>query len=109
VSAARKISVDTTRLPPNKFLTARDCPKLLEGHPFYACCLFAPAVASQNKPSMQVKCVHAVGFIGYPTPHSVECNHGANEKTVAGPERFGIPAVTRGPSPEDVHDGSTPD
>ena len=106
VQRIRIARIDTTRLPPNVFLVADGCPKLLEGHAFYACQVHGRAEPDQDKPSIAVICEFLRGTAPLGDgARDVWCAYGGTPNTNSG-VRFGIPTVALA---EDVHDGSTPD
>jgi len=99
----RSVTLDTARNPPMQYLVARRCPKLLEGHTFYACACYGPAVADQGKPSIQIACEYLAAHDYGAT--RVLCNHGGEKVTGSGVQ-FGIPIVRHATQDDD---GSHPD
>ena len=101
----RYAHIDESTNPPMTYLVSRECPKLLEGHKFYACRCFGPAVSSQDKPSILVSCEFfaATGTHGVST--RVSCNHGG-DKTSGSGVQFGVPLVRHA---EDLSDGGNKD
>lgn len=94
-----------------QYLVAGSCPKLLEGHAFYACACYGPAVPEQEKPAIQVTCVHLVSYAKDDSGvDGVVCSHGGGAPAETGGVQFGIPTVYHSPRyPNETDDGSTPD
>ncbi|HQR20084.1 MAG TPA: hypothetical protein PKV98_04415 [Burkholderiaceae bacterium] len=101
----RLAHVDETTNYPMQYLVARDCPKLLEGHNFYACQCRGPSVLSQDKPSILVSCEYFRAEIVQAGARRVRCGHG-DDKTAASGVQFGVPFVRHA---EDLSDGGNKD
>lgn len=103
--------INVSKLPPNRYIVAQSCPKLLEGHAFHACALFHPGVASQDKPALSVTCEHLVGQprFGERANDAFEifCTHGVDQKQLGNGAQFGVPTISH--YQREVNDGSDPD
>lgn len=92
---------DGSTNPPMIYLVSGSCPKLLEGHSFYACQCRGPAVLERHKPSILVSCEYFLGEV----VDGVKCNYGG-EKTPGSGVQFGVPTVLHS---EDLSDGGNKD
>lgn len=101
----RYAHVDETTNYPMQYLVARDCPKLLEGHKFYACQCRGPAVPHQYKPSILVSCEYFRAEIVQGGTRRVRCGHGG-EKSPGSGVQFGVPFVRHA---EELSDGGNKD
>lgn len=109
----RRAHIDYDQAPPMRYLVADGCPKLLEGHAFYACRCFGPPVPNQSKPSILVSCDYLRGAtdvdLGGAVEWTVRCGHGGDRVSGSGVQ-FGIPTVSHVPRyPREADDGSAPD
>lgn len=101
----RYAHIDGSTNPPMRYLVARDCPKLLEGHKFYACQCSGPAVLEHHKPSVLVSCEYFRAEIAQGGTRRVQCGHGG-DKTAGSGVQFGVPFVRHA---EDLSDGGNKD
>lgn len=102
----RYAHLDGRTNPPMMYLVSGSCPKLLEGHRFYACQCRGPAVLEHHKPSILVSCEYFLAEIVQEQGGAlVRCNYGG-EKTPGSGVQFGVPTVLHS---EDLSDGGNKD
>lgn len=92
--------VDAEKNPPMQYLVADGCPKLLDGHAFYACACSGPSIPEQDKPGILAECEFLMGT-RVDTETRVLCAHGA--WSTGHPVRFCATTVMHA---DDSEDGS---